>query len=221
MKRTGAWVLVAVTAAAMAGPALADEETRTVAAFTGIQFAGFGKMDVTVGEERSVTLHGSKKVLGRVTTEVKDDTLIVEWHDRKESHSWLWRFVMPDSHDDDDLTVKISVPRLNKLGVSGAARINAKGIESESMDFSVTGAAKIRADGHADKLSLSISGAGDADLYRLVAKDAVVSISGAGKATVYPKDNLHAEISGVGSIHYKGEPHVTSSISGAGSIRGK
>ncbi len=221
MKRANAWVLAGMMAAAAAGPALAAEETRTVASFTGIQFSGFGKMDVTVGEERSVTLIGSKKLLGRVTTEVKDETLVVEWHDRNESHSWLWRFVMPDSNNDDDLTVKITVPRLNKLGVSGAAKVNARGIESESMDFSVTGAAKIRAEGHADKLSLSISGAGDADLDHLVAKDAVVSISGAGKATVYPKDNLRAEISGVGSIRYEGEPHVTSSISGAGSIKAK
>jgi hypothetical protein len=221
MNRVETWMLVVAASAAVAGPALAAEETRTVAAFTGVEFSGIGRMNVTVGQEQSVTLTGAKKILGRVTTEVKDDTLNVEWHDRNEKRSWLWRFVMPDDHDDDDLTVQITVPRLSKLGVSGAARVNAKGIDSPSMDFSVTGAAKIRADGHADKLSLTISGAGDADLDHLVVKDAVVSISGAGKATIHPTDNLHAEISGVGSIRYEGEPKVTSNISGAGSIRAK
>jgi hypothetical protein len=221
MNRVETWMLVVAASAAVAGPALAAEEIRTVPAFTAVEFSGFGKMNVTVGQEQSVTLIGSTKVLGRVTTEVEGDTLNVKWHDRNEKHSWLWRFVMPDDRDDDDLTVQITVPRLSKVGVSGAAKVNAKGIDSPSMDFSVTGAAKIRADGHADKLSLTISGAGDADLDHLVVKDAVVSISGAGKATVYPKDNLRAEISGVGSIRYEGEPKVTSSISGAGSIRAK
>ena len=221
MKRANVWLWAAVAGAMMSGTALAAEETRTVGAFTGVEFSGVGKMNVTAGETQSVTLRGSKKALGQVTTDVRGDVLHVEWHSRNEKHSWLWRFVMPDEKDDDDLTVEITAPRISKLGVSGAAKVNAKGIDSETMDFTVSGAAKIYANGRADKLSLSISGAGSADLDRLMVKDAVISISGAGKATVNPKDTLHAEISGVGSVRYEGEPHVTSSISGAGSIRAK
>ena len=217
------WILAMATMMAIgaSAPALAAEETRTVPAFSAVLFSGIGKMNVTVGEAQSVTLEGGKKTLAQITTEVQGDTLEVKWHDPKESHGWLWRFAMPDQDDSDKITINITVPKLHKIAVSGAASVVAKGIEADTMDFSVSGAAKIRADGHADKLSVSISGAGAADLDRLVVKEANVSISGAGKADINARERLRGDISGVGSIRYEGEPQVTSSISGAGSIRAK
>ena len=223
MRVMKAWILAAPVACALAvgAPAMAADETRTVPAFSAVDFSGFGKMEITAGETQSVTLIGSAKTLGRVMTDVHDDTLVVKWDQHKERHGWLWRFVMPDEEDKDKLTVKISVPKLHKIGVSGASSVVAKGIDSEVMTVTLSGASKIRADGRADKLALSISGAGEANLDRLVVKDASVSISGVGHAYVYPKDNLTADISGVGAVRYKGEPHVTSTISGAGSVKGK
>ena len=217
------WIVaMSVGGAVVAGaPAMAAEGTRTVPAFSAVDFNGIGRMNVTVGETQSLAIVGSKRTLEQVTTTVEDGTLQVKWVDRKEKHGWLWRFAMPDDDDSDKITVNITIPKLHKISVAGAASVVAKGIESDTMDFSVSGAAKIRADGHADKLSLSISGAGSADLDHLVAKEANVSISGAGKADVNARERLRGDISGVGSIRYEGEPKVTSSISGAGSIRAK
>lgn len=204
-----------------AAPVWAAQETRTVAAFKAVEFRGIGEVDVTAGQEQSLTLIGSKKALEQIVTEVEDGTLKIKWESNRERHSWLWRFVMPDDHDSDKVTVKITAPEVTKVGVSGAAEVNARNIAGERVEFSVSGAAKIRASGKADKLTVSISGAGDADLDRLEVKDAIVSIAGVGKAQVNSTDTLNATIAGAGEIRYEGEPHVVSSISGAGTVRGR
>lgn len=204
-----------------AAPSWAAQETRTVAAFKAVEFRGVGEVDVTAGQDQSVTLIGSKKALEQIVTEVEDGTLKIKWESNRERHSWLWRFVMPDDHDSDKVTVKITAPQVTKVGVSGAAEVNARNIAGERVEFSVSGAAKIRASGKADQLTVSISGAGDADLDRLEVKNAIVSIAGVGKAQVNPSDTLNATIAGAGEIRYEGEPHVVSSISGAGSVRAR
>lgn len=73
---------------------------------------------------------------------------------------------------------------------------------------------RITTEVHADRLSLSISGAGDAQLKDLVVNDAAVSIAGAGQARVNPKDNLRADVAGFGKISYPRDPKVRSNISG-------
>ena len=216
--KSGVWTaaLLGILAAA---PALASEEVRSVSSFKAVEFSGFGEVNVAAGKDQSVTLSGDKEVLERITTEVHGDTLEVKLHKKYENRSWLWRFVMPD--DDrgvKDLKVRINVPQITSIGVSGAAKLTATNVESDSMNFAVSGAAQITADGHADKLTLSISGAGDANLDGLVVNDAVVSIAGAGQARVNPKENLRANIAGFGKIRYPRDPKVTSSISGAGSV---
>ncbi len=221
MSRITPFSLVLLVTAFAAAPTWAAEETRTVAAFKAVEFSGIGQVDVTAGKDQSVTLIANKKTLEQIVTEVEDGTLKIRWDSNRERHSWLWRFVMPDDHDSDRVTIKITAPHVTKVGVSGAAQVNARDIEGEQVEFSVSGAAKIRANGKADRLTVSISGAGDADLDHLQVKDAVVSIAGVGKALVYPTDTLNATIAGAGEIRYEGEPRVVSSISGAGSVRGR
>jgi hypothetical protein len=218
--RVTPYSLVLFMTAFAAAPAWAAEEVRTVAAFKAVEFSGIGQVDVTAGQDQSVTLIANKKTLEQIVTTVEDGTLKIKWESTRERHSWLWRFVMPDDHDSDRVTIKITAPEVNKVGVSGAAEVNARNIAGDSVEFSVSGAAKIKATGKADRLTVSISGAGDADLDRLEVKDAVVSIAGVGKAQVYPTSTLNATIAGAGEIRYEGEPKVISSISGAGTVRG-
>lgn len=219
--RVTPYSIVLLMTAFAAAPSWAAQETRTVAAFKAIEFRGIGEVDVTAGQDQSVTLIGSKKALEQIVTEVEDGTLKIKWESNRERHSWLWRFVMPDDHDSDKVTVKITAPVVTKVGVSGAAEVEARNIAGERVEFSVSGAAKIKANGKADQVIVSISGAGDADLDRLEVKNAIVSIAGVGKAQVNSTDSLNATIAGAGEIRYEGEPHVVSSISGAGTVRAR
>jgi hypothetical protein len=80
------------------------------------------------------------------------------------------------------------------------------------------GAGSATASGTADSLDLTISGFGDFKGKELHCKDARVSISGAGSATVWVDEDLTAEVSGAGSISYYGSPSVTRQISGVGGV---
>ena len=218
MMKSRIWTaaLVGLLAAA---PVLAKEEVRIVPSFSAVEFDGVAEVDVAAGKDQSVTLDGDQKVLSRITTEVRGDTLEIKVHKKNEGRSWLWRFVMPDDDDSaKDLKIRINVQKITRIGVSGAAKLKATNVESDSMHFAVSGAAEIKADGHADQVTLAITGAGDADLHSLMVNDATVSIAGAGQARVNPKDNLRANIAGFGKISYPGDPKVTSNITGAGSV---
>jgi hypothetical protein len=67
-------------------------------------------------------------------------------------------------------------------------------------------------------LKLVISGVGSFNGSGLFSQTADARISGAGSATVHPKNELTASISGTGSIRYFGAPSVSQHISGLGSV---
>ena len=208
-------VLVAFTALAVAAPALAAEEARSVPAFSAVKFAGAGEMDVTVGDRSSVRLEGDADLLRHVTTKVHGDTLEIREH--TEHHWWTWSPFF--SHHNERLVVHIVTPRLTALSLNGAAKATTTGLNGGDMAFSISGAGDLKAQGHVEKLALDIAGAGSAELRDLVEDEAIVTISGAGHAVVQPKQSLHASVSGVGAVHYIGNPpDVTSDIHGLGSV---
>ena len=47
----------------------------------------------------------------KIVTTVEDGTLKIKWESNRERHGWLWRFVMPDDHDSDRVTIKITAPQ--------------------------------------------------------------------------------------------------------------
>jgi hypothetical protein len=91
-------------------------------------------------------------------------------------------------------------------------------IAVETLHVSLSGAGSMTASGTADNLEVNISGFGDFKGAELHARDALVSISGAGSATVWVDDDLTAQISGAGSVGYYGSATVSKQISGIGGV---
>ncbi len=48
---------------------------------------------------------------------------------------------------------------------------------------------------------------------------AKITVSGAGTATVWPRESLTVTITGAGSVNYYGAPQVTKEITGVGSVK--
>jgi hypothetical protein len=94
------------------------------------------------------------------------------------------------------------------------------GIDSSSFEAEISGSGSIRTTGRTEKLQARVSGSGNLSMFDLVAKDADMRISGAGKAEINATDSLKARVSGVGDVRYKGSPkNVEKSVSGVGSIK--
>jgi Putative auto-transporter adhesin, head GIN domain len=67
---------------------------------------------------------------------------------------------------------------------------------------------------------LRLSGAGKARCYDLMSENTSVDISGAGSAEVFASVALDADVSGAGSVRYKGNAaRVNQQVSGAGSVK--
>lgn len=107
-----------------------------------------------------------------------------------------------------------------KADVSGSGRVSVNGTISGKADFEISGSGKVEASGSADSMRAEISGSGKVLGANLVTNTAKIEIAGSGDVEITVNKDLDAEISGSGTVRYKGNPsRVNSDASGSGSVR--
>lgn len=134
--------------------------------------------------------------------------------------------------------VVIKLPALESLKLSGAAEVTAEGFDNESLfvnvsgagscelninvpvvKLDVSGAAGIKMEGSAETVVINLSGAAGFEAEEYLVKNMTLILAGAAAAEVNVSEMLDVNISGVGSVEYKGEPKVLRKrISGAGVV---
>ena len=185
-----------------AGPT--TTQSRDVPAFTRVKAEDQVDVDLRVGEPRRLRVRAGEKVIDDVRTEVRDGTLFVSYDG-------------PGIRN-GRLLIEVAAPRIDAIAITGASDVRVDGLAAEALDIRVSGAGDIAAAGRVGRLTLDISGAGDADLAELAAGEARVELSGAGDADVHAADRLDAEVSGAGDLAYRGDPRVRRTVSGSGEI---
>lgn len=182
-------------------------ETRTVAAFERIRLENAAQVRVKVGGAPSVTVTADANILPRVSTEVKDGTLVIGSKDG--GYSTRRR-----------VTVEVSAAVLKGVALSGAGAIQVEGATGDEFTAELSGAGRIRVGGEASTLKVRLSGAGSADLKALKARDADIQLSGTGSVEVHATEALAVEVSGVGKVRYFGSPAKRNlHVGGVGAIR--
>ena len=202
------------------------KETRQISSFDGIEVSGAFDVILRQGATEEVTVEADANLLPVIRTEVVGGTLTIETKKPVE-HVTVMK-------------VYVTVKDLKRIDVSGAVDINtegritvpelsldASGASDSKMDIAVqtlkldcSGASKIKFSGSATNVSMDLSGASDIFAYDLLAETYDIDISGAGNAQLNVSKKIRAEISGAGSVKYKGSPtEVDQSVSGAGSIK--
>lgn len=124
------------------------------------------------------------------------------------------------------LRATITMPALEALSLSGAAKGNLTGFQSTAglslnlsgasdltgnvvagdMRVEASGASRVTLTGSGGNLSLNGSGASKLDLGSLAVRDADVKLSGASHGTVNASGRLDAELSGASTLVYRGNP---------------
>lgn len=105
-------------------------------------------------------------------------------------------------------------------GLSGSGKINLAATISNKADVHVSGSGKVMLNGTANEIETHISGSGKVLAANLEVSKCDVHISGSGDVEINVKDSIEAQISGSGSVSYKGSPsHVNSHSSGSGHVR--
>lgn len=202
------------------------KEIRKVSSFDGIEVSGAFDVIIKQGTAEEVTVEADANLLPLIRTDVVSGTLRIDT--RKPIHNVTV------------MKVYVTVKDLKKIDVSGAVdihtdgritvpelSINASGaseskfnIAVQKLELDCSGASKMSFAGSATDVEMDLSGASDIFAYDMPAENYDIEISGAGDAQINVSKRIHAEISGAGSVKYKGSPtDIDQSVSGAGSIK--
>jgi hypothetical protein len=211
-----------------------DKETRNVKDFTKVSFGVSGNLYINIGPEFKVVLEGEKRILDNVITEVSGGKLVIK------NENWRmnnWRI-------NEKITVYITMPELNGLGVSGSGKAEIKdAVKAGDLNLSVSGSGKLYASevtvsnldcsisgsgdislgggGSSSKAGISISGSGNyfGESFKIGTAD--IHISGSGNCECNVTESLRASISGSGNVTYGGNPKLDAHVSGSGKVRSR
>jgi hypothetical protein len=206
-----AQIFVGIMVLSSASLAKTEKKTITVPSFDSLELAGKVDVELVVGQKQSVEIETDSEYLDKVEIRVKDKSLIIG---NKNSSDWSFSF------KDQRTIVRITVPAITEIDVSGACTIKASGFAGGSLDFEGSGAIEATLAGHVDAFSIDISGAAEIKAFELKAQAVKLDISGSAQIEVFAVRTIQSDVSGAASVVYKGTPAVIKSdISGMGSMK--
>ena len=212
----------------LAGSGKKITETRDLPSFHSINFRGNGKVVLSQGEHQEVTVRADDNIIDKLRTEVSDGRLVIS------ADKWVM--------DESDAVYDITVTDIREISLSGMGELESReairakdlkirlsgtgeislDLEAENVMTKISGTGEIELKGQAETHDIAISGVGELRGYDFAVRNTRVDISGAGKCSINVIDTLAVDISGAGSVQYRGEPAVTvEHLSVAGSLRKK
>ncbi len=191
------------------GSGTAKTETRSIAGFNKVEAGGAVNVQITAAQKDfAVSVEADDNLLQSIKTEVSDDTLKIYSEDGISTKTLI--------------NVKISMPEIIALELSGASSGNVAGVNTDLIQLKISGASKVIIDGEVIRLTADASGASKIEAENLKAEDVFIDVSGASGATILATEELHANASGASKIFYVGEPkRIKQDVSGASSINKK
>src|SRR3954464_9845082 len=152
------------------GSGNARTEVRNAPPFSAVDVAGPIDADIAIGPGSRIEITGDDNIVPLITTDVHGDRLEIDTH----------KNIRPSVH----LVVRITVPQLTGIGLTGSGDITAHGVQSDRLGVTLTGSGTIRAGGTAHDAGVELIGSGKVALDQLAAERASVSVSGSGDVAV-------------------------------------
>jgi len=121
----------------------------------------------------------------------------------------------------EPVTIRISVPDIEGLTVSGAGSIDISDMKNDKFEIDSSGAPSIKVSGVTKVVDIDTSGAARIDTHNLHASRAIVDSKGVSKVDLDVRDQLDVKIAGPSSVTYEGDPTVNQTISGPGKLQQK
>jgi hypothetical protein len=193
-------------ASTVVGSGVTATESRSLPPFHTVDVTGASSLDVATGAPQSVVVRADGNLLSRITTRVASGHLVIG------NRPGRYSFRTP-------VRVRVTVPSVTALALSGSGDITVSGIHNAVLDLSLAGLGTIQASGTTARLHVDISGAGAAELGQLVARDVTADVSGEGQMQLTATRSLRATVSGNATIRYHGDPsRVVTHVSGIADI---
>ena len=179
--------------------------SRHASGFSAVEFNGAATIRVSIARKAGLTIRGDDNIVPLFRTKVENGVLVIS-----NKHGYSTK---------NGLEIAITTPRLDAVTLNGAGTFAAAGIRATSFRLELNGTGTVNLGGTVGRLDASVAGVGTALLGDLAARDAKVTLAGAGSVHVNVAGLLDASVDGVGSILYTGQPRqVRSHVSGVGSI---
>lgn len=202
------------------------KQERKVSAFSALDISGAFDVYLSQGSAQSVIVEADENLQSLIRTEVRGGSLIIDNFQPIRDAKSLKLYITVTDIRTIELHGAVNLHSQNKLTlteldieISGATDANLD-LAVQKLDVSSSGGSKLKFSGMANKVEMDISGAADIRAYDLMAEVISLSISGAGDAEINVTKELNADVSGAGSVKYKSNPlKVDSNVSGAGSVK--
>lgn len=140
----------------------------------------------------------------------------------------------------DVIKVKIQMPNVKKISVSGSGSVTSVGkidnsdklklsisgsgnitmsIKTPDAEVGISGSGTANLNGETRDLKIHVSGSGDCLAEDLKSENAKVEIAGSGTAKLFASVKLDVSVAGNGNVFYGGNPTISQSIAGNGTIQ--
>jgi hypothetical protein len=176
------------------------------------------KVYVTVKNLEGVSAAGSGDIIGESNFSTGDLDLRVSGSGSLKISASASGRINADVSGSGELIVSGSSKSYNS-DVSGSGKVVMNMEVSGNTEFSISGSGKIEPKGSTDVARIHISGSGKVLGADFQTKRTEVRISGSGDVEISVKDEIDSQISGSGTVSYKGNPSkVNNSSSGSGRL---
>jgi len=196
--------------------------------FTGVEVAGPYDVTIRHGDAFSIEAKGPQAELDQIKIERDGSTLSVG---RKQS-SWSFG-------DHNEVSIAITMPKVEKLKLAGSGSINADSVEGDAADAVVTGSGELKiarliatradltvsgsggievAGGKIASGGVGVTGSGDVEAGGLVADALDVSVTGSGNVEAQATRTANVRVVGSGDVEIGGGAKCSTSKTGSGDI---
>jgi hypothetical protein len=179
-------------------------QKREVPSFSSISTQGAFDIEVICQKPVGLEIEGDDNILPLITTEVSNNVLYI-----RNTQGYSVR---------EPVSLRVSVPNVDALTVSGAGKINISGVKNEKFELDSSGDPTIRVSGDTKVVDIDTTGAAKIDTHKLRASQAVVDSKGVSRIDLAVSDTLSVTISGPSHVTYEGDPVVNKTIHGPGSV---
>jgi phage shock protein PspC (stress-responsive transcriptional regulator) len=190
--------------------------------FNALDLSGIMNVRIQQGGEFAVDMGRDNRLKERYDVYLDGETLVISYDDKRKFF-WNNKFW----GDDDEIQIKITMPSLQEMSVTGAGKVTFNGFEENDLEVNLTGAVMADGDINAHNINIDITGASFLDLkgrgdfmdasltgasglraYGYEVDRGVVEAHGASTAKVNVTSSLEITSSFASNVSYRGSPEI-------------
>lgn len=203
-------------------------EVRPLSEFIGIDMDGGAKLNLVQGNEHSVKVEGTQRVVDQLRTEVKDGVLEIDYRNRKLFETWSESPTLTITFKDLsafrlDGGAELKADNLNlgelNFNINGGASVRLNKLVTNTLNMTLAGGGDIRVSGAAQNLTIDVSGGTNFEAEDFKCANVNVEVAGAANVVVWATETLNLDLAGAYSVSYWGSPNITQSIGGIGQLK--